>query len=333
MAISPYGMKIIKQAIDTIFKKKNSCNILALGYPDMLLTKKDFKNWLTKNQINELETRINPIDIAAMHNKKDVANWCAESYSVFEQFGCNLTVADFAKWEGKEEIIDLNYPIDDKYKNKYDLILDPGTTEHIFNIPQAMINILFMTKKGGFIYHATPFNIANHGFYSLSPTFYEDFYSNNGAEIINCFLSQFEFTHKDIELPKTEIINITNGANSILVKKNKKTKKITYPIQFRYTNSMLDTKKISKKYKNLNTIALIPYNGHTRYLKNILKDKQISIFDDSEILNGYLDIKPIVNINSDDYDVILITSPTFTNKIKQTLIELGVPKKKIKTQY
>jgi hypothetical protein len=46
-----------------------------------------------------------------------------------------------------------------------------------------MMNVLAMARVGGFIYHTNPFNMANHGFFNLNPTFYNDFYADNGHRL------------------------------------------------------------------------------------------------------------------------------------------------------
>ena len=47
-----------------------------------------------------------------------------------------------------------------------------------------MVNILSMLKVGGHIYHSNPLVSLNHGFYNLNPTFYSDFYIDNGHKLV-----------------------------------------------------------------------------------------------------------------------------------------------------
>ena len=71
-------------------------------------------------------------------------------------------------------------------KESFDYIINGGTLEHVFDIKKAVSNMSGMLKCGGIIMHTSPaVGWVNHGFYSISPTFFQDFYSVNGFEIEN----------------------------------------------------------------------------------------------------------------------------------------------------
>jgi len=42
----------------------------------------------------------------------------------------------------------MSQPIDTIHKNKYDLVFDGGTLEHVFNFPVAIKNCMEMVKVG-----------------------------------------------------------------------------------------------------------------------------------------------------------------------------------------
>lgn len=97
--------------------------------------------------------------------------------------------ADVSDYENPDIIMDLNIPVDDKYRNKFDVILDIGTLEHVFNIPQAFKNIKMMLKPGGVIILGYPSsNFINHGFYQICPTLLYDYFSANGFDNFSCFI-------------------------------------------------------------------------------------------------------------------------------------------------
>jgi hypothetical protein len=58
--------------------------------------------------------------------------------------------------------------------------------EHCFNIGQAMMNMASLVKLDGMIFHENPFIMPNHGFWSVNPTVYADFYEQNGFELVGC---------------------------------------------------------------------------------------------------------------------------------------------------
>ena len=68
-------------------------------------------------------------------------------------------------------ILDLNQKVTDKnLYNKYDVILDIGNTEHIFDINTVLNNYNIMLKMKGYIIHMLPSNnYVDHGYYQFSP--------------------------------------------------------------------------------------------------------------------------------------------------------------------
>lgn len=111
------------------------------------------------------------------HGEKDPL---PESVEFFASMGSRLTVVDFAPMMGMEKIVNLNYPHD---LGQFDLVIDPGTLEHCFNIGQAFMNAANAVRVGGRIFHISPMSMLNHGFYNLNPTLFHDFYTQNGWDL------------------------------------------------------------------------------------------------------------------------------------------------------
>lgn len=84
------------------------------------------------------------------------------------------------------KVFDLNKEIvkEYKYKKKFDLVTNNGTTEHIFNQYTCFKNIHDLTKVGGYMFHAVPFiGYLEHGFYLYSASFFLDLAFINNYEI------------------------------------------------------------------------------------------------------------------------------------------------------
>lgn len=56
---------------------------------------------------------------------------------------------DVSDYEGASIIHDLNKPIPDHFVGKFDTIIDGGTLEHIYHIPNAFMNIAKLLPVGG----------------------------------------------------------------------------------------------------------------------------------------------------------------------------------------
>jgi hypothetical protein len=105
---------------------------------------------------------------------------------VLEVLGAHkIESMDFSDYEGATIVHDLNEPVPDTLKGKFSCIFDGGTTEHIFNFPQAIKNAMEMVAVGGHFLGVVPANnFSGHGFYQFSPDVYWRIFSEpNGYEV------------------------------------------------------------------------------------------------------------------------------------------------------
>jgi len=118
---------------------------------------------------------------------------------------------DFSEYERATHVFDLNLPVSDELYNKFDVILDSGTLEHIFNLPQSLNNLYKMLKPGGRIIFFSPSsNHVDHGFYMFSPTLFYDYYTANKWKIETARI--FEYTTK----PDRDLWNIYDYTPGVL---------------------------------------------------------------------------------------------------------------------
>lgn len=126
-------------------------------------------------------------------SKKDIDILKKEQFAekLFNIMGFNPVHSyDFSNYEDADFIHDMNIPINDEHKNRYDLVFDGGSLEHIFNFPIAIKNCMEMVKVNGyFISVTTCNNFSGHGFYQFSPElFFRIFNENNGFEMIGVYI-------------------------------------------------------------------------------------------------------------------------------------------------
>lgn len=77
---------------------------------------------------------------------------------------------DMSNYEGAHILHDLNEPVPDEFYNRYGMIYDGGTTEHIFNIPTAFDNIYAMLAQDGIFVSSSMMNGGpTHGLYQFGP--------------------------------------------------------------------------------------------------------------------------------------------------------------------
>lgn len=81
-----------------------------------------------------------------------------------------MAALDFTAAEGAEIIHDLNLPLPDQHKEQFDLVIDGGTTEHIFYIGQALDTCHALLKPGGVMMSFVSCDgWFGHGFFQSGP--------------------------------------------------------------------------------------------------------------------------------------------------------------------
>lgn len=156
-----------------------------MGYPDVIFPPDRLAERLGE-RISALQYRHDSKQICGRHGIE--LHMVPDAESLLELYGASLDVYDVKRERGGEIVLDLNEPYPKNSEEQYDWVLDVGTLEHCFNVAQAVKNMASLLKVGGTILHENPFNWGNHGFYSLHPTWFHDFYEANGFEIESCRL-------------------------------------------------------------------------------------------------------------------------------------------------
>ena len=92
---------------------------------------------------------------------------------------------DVSNYESATHIQDMNLPIPDDLRERFSVVHDGGTLEHVFNIPQALKNCMEMVRVGGcFLQVNVANNFMGHGFWQFSPEMiYRVFCPDNGYRV------------------------------------------------------------------------------------------------------------------------------------------------------
>ncbi len=81
-----------------------------------------------------------------------------------------MEAMDFTAAEGAQHIHDLNRPCPEALKGQFDLVIDGGTTEHIFYIATALDTCHDLLKPGGLMLaYVSCDGMFGHGFFQTGP--------------------------------------------------------------------------------------------------------------------------------------------------------------------
>lgn len=138
---------------------------------------------------------------------------------------------DNSDFEHATHIADMNKPL--AVQNRYDTVIDCGSLEHIYNIPQALMNVSELCSVDGQILHVLPANnYCGHGFWQFSPELFFALYSEaNGYKETEVFLAddQNEQFWYQVREPRGGIrANVTSSAPMFVLVRTRKTKVVSH---------------------------------------------------------------------------------------------------------
>jgi len=184
MALTYHSCKLILQSIHKHYNGfETELTMLTLGVQDSFV---DLK------RLNKLCLDFNVVPDLF---EGDLSGRYIDTQVIFKQFKIKVYTLDFSDFEGADFILDLNI-IAQEISHTFDIVFDGGTLEHVYHLDNAMQNIGNFTKVAGLTIHLNPTsNHVDHGFYSFSPTFFNDYYKNNDYEIIDHYLIELDLLH------------------------------------------------------------------------------------------------------------------------------------------
>lgn len=190
MALNSTELRVLRDLIVRFSTEQHRRpRVLLLGYPDVFAGARSLEtvgvdlNWEALPKRPHEQSRKIWLD----HGRSDLADYpMAEIKPLIATFGGDAVVSDAIAWGGEDLILDLNEKVSPLRRwrlGRFDLIVDPGTLEHCFDIARAFDNVDRLLAPSGFVYHQSAIAFPNHGFWSLSPTAFFDFYQSRGYQL------------------------------------------------------------------------------------------------------------------------------------------------------
>lgn len=140
----------------------------------------------------ELIDRVNQAYGTQLQEGLAAEKW-AEAF--FQQLGAGeVNSLDYSAYEGAQYTHDMNQPWPNgQPPGQFDVVFDGGTLEHVFNLPQGLMNAMSLVSVGGHYLGASPGDgWLGHGFHQLQPElFFRFFIPERGFAIKGVWLAEF----------------------------------------------------------------------------------------------------------------------------------------------
>lgn len=168
-----------------------SGSLLTLGRISVYVTEDELRRFARRHGFTLAD---GPEPVGLSHNPELAAVGCLGDRSFFRLLGFSEVISlDASNWEGADRIADLNRPLPEELRGRFDAVFEAGTIQHVFHLPNVFANLHAALKPGGRAIHgmAPSHNHVDHGFHQFSPTLFHDYYTANGWRLESQLLCEF----------------------------------------------------------------------------------------------------------------------------------------------
>jgi len=179
------------------------------------------------------------------------ANWTGSARDLYEGLGFKYNCVDT---DGKfgALVLDINFDsVPPDQKNRYDLVTNHGTTEHLLNQLNAFKMIHDFTKPGGLILHALPFlGQVDHGFFNYQPNLFDSLARYNSYQTLGMWLGvDWQLSSFIPWEPKLmEFLVLSPKSTGLLIVLQRKMHATEFQVPFQGVFEQTKTSDVSSRY-------------------------------------------------------------------------------------
>lgn len=187
-------MALIRSAVRLIIEQHVASGfrgpVLTLGVPEIYATEKEIAGW--RGAVSQPERSLPPAKVTTNPVGKRLG-WVTAS-TFFQMMGLDEIVSiDIPGCEHPPDLVhNLNDPLPEHFLNRFNLIIDPGTVEHAFDVKTCLGNIARALKVGGIVVNFVPIYSYNGGYFSINPIVLHDFYRANGFRVLRSVIIMWD---------------------------------------------------------------------------------------------------------------------------------------------
>ena len=104
----------------------------------------------------------------------------------------DMRALDVSDYEGADVILDINSPIPEEFKSKFDFIFDGGVLDNVFEPASTIKNVAKMLRPGGRVIHANFMSYVPSVYTACSMDWYFDYYAINDFTDCKIYLGLYD---------------------------------------------------------------------------------------------------------------------------------------------
>ncbi len=182
MTFNPVAALNVIECKNLIYGK--SPKAIDLGSQTASINKIFIKNLFSQNKVLDSSQLTNLMKLS------ELANFTTKDF--FKSVGFNeyRSIDLNGAYESFQFDLNKNIKEDYNFNQEYELVINNGTGEHVFNQHSLFLNFHNLTKVNGIMLNILPFiDWINHGFYNFNPIFFADLAASNNYELIKLSLA------------------------------------------------------------------------------------------------------------------------------------------------
>ena len=189
-------MAFIRAAIKLILRERRvydyKAPVLCLGVPEIYATFAEFEGWC--RAVGGRSCAISGGDARVTEHRVGRRLGWIDAGTFFKALGLDEVVTvDLPGAERAPDIFhDLNEPFPTSMHRRFNLVFDPGSTEHVFDVKTCFTNIVRALAVDGTAIHQVPIYSYNGGYFSMNPILLHDFYRANGFADIRSYIVMWD---------------------------------------------------------------------------------------------------------------------------------------------
>lgn len=189
-------MALIKSVVKLLIREQKRLGftgqVLALGTPEIYASPAELCSWFP--ELAGKPCPVAPATATISTNEHCRKLGYVDAATYFRALGLGPVVTmDIPGCEHVPDVVhDLNQPFAADLQDRFDVVLDAGTTEHVFDMKTCLSSIAGALKVGGVVIQQVPVYSYNGGYYSINPIVLIDFYRANGFTDLSPFLVMWD---------------------------------------------------------------------------------------------------------------------------------------------
>lgn len=164
--------------------EKDNPNALDLGSQTPTLDNVFLKSMLENNKNLSLKQKEN------INNLSKVSQFTTENFYLSLEYSNYNSIDINGAYNSYKFDLNKNINKTHNFTKSFDLVVNNGTGEHVFDQHNFFLNFHNMTNKNGLMLNILPFvDWINHGFYNFNPIFFADLAASNNYKILKMSLA------------------------------------------------------------------------------------------------------------------------------------------------